>query len=238
MKALVVDDSRLARQELRHLLAAHPEVEVVGEAAQAEEGVRLVESLQPDLLFLDIQMPGASGFDLLERLEYVPNVIFTTAYDQYALQAFEYNALDYLLKPIRPERLAAALGRLAAIRPADEPTGDRPLLGLEDQVFVKEGERCWFVQLDSIRLFEADQNATRLYFGEARPLISRSLNYMEGRLDSRFFFRASRQHIVNIRWVERVEPWFSGTLRLYLKGGQTVDVSRRQTSRFKELMSF
>jgi len=137
MKALLIDDERLARLELRRLLAGHPEVEIAGEARGGEEALALIPKLAPDLIFLDIQMPGMSGFDLLERLEELPQVIFTTAYDEYALKAFEVNALDYLLKPVAQNRLAAALAR---VRPRTEPAR-------LEQVFVRDGERCWIVRL-------------------------------------------------------------------------------------------
>ncbi|SDM43819.1 two-component system, LytT family, response regulator [Catalinimonas alkaloidigena] len=241
IKALIVEDSRLARQELRHLLKDLPQVEVVGEAQDAPEARQLVASLRPDLMFLDIQLPGEDGFALLESLDYVPEVIFTTAYDAYALKAFEVNALDYLQKPIQPDRLAAALTKLPE-KPTE--TGPPEVLGLHDKVFVRDGDRCWFVPLADIRLFEVDNNYTRIYFGEHRPMIPRTLNYMETRLDSRTFFRASRKHIVNIHWIDRIEPWFSHTLKLYLRTesaatpSEAIEVSRRQSSRFRDLMSF
>ena len=166
MTALIVDDERLARLELHRLLGAYPEVEIVGEARNAEEALELVPKLAPDVIFLDIQMPGMSGFDLLERLEDVPQVIFTTAYDAYALKAFEVNALDYLLKPIAPARLEAAL---AKVRIA-------PRQGRLERVFVRDGDRCWIVRLPDIFLLESEGNYTRVWFGNERPLIRRSLN--------------------------------------------------------------
>lgn len=236
MKALLVDDERLARQELRRLLAAHPDVAIVGEAADAEAAEALIAALRPDLLFLDVQMPGGSGFDLLERLDAAPLVLFTTAYDRYALQAFEVNALDYLLKPVEPARLAAALARvrarLAAAVPA--PAGR---LGPDDQVFVKDGERCWFVRLGEVRLMESEGNYTRLYFGGERALVLRSLSALEARLDPAVFFRASRRHLVNLRHVARIDPWLGGALRLTLDGGPQVDMSRRQAQAFRDRRS-
>jgi len=188
MTALIVDDERLARLELRRLLASHPEVEIVGEARNAEEALDLLPKLAPDLVFLDIQMPGMTGFDLLERLEDIPQVMFTTAYDAYAIQAFEVSALDYLLKPIAPARLAAAL---AKVRPAQQH-------GRLEQVFVREGDRCWIVQLTDVFLLESEGNYTRVCFGKERPLIRRSLNTLEEQLDDAVFFRAGRKQIVNL----------------------------------------
>ena len=229
MKALIVDDERLARAELRRLLSAHPEIEIVGEARNGEEALRVIAETEPDLLFLDIQMPGENGFELLERLERAPLVIFTTAYDEYALKAFEVNAIDYLLKPIAPERLAAALERVERRRPAAIPGSQ--------QIFVRDGERCWFVRLDDVALFESEGNYTRLYFGQNRPLLLRSLNYLEGRLNPAAFFRVSRRHIVNLAFIESIAPWVNGGLQVKLKTGQQVEMSRRRAQSFRDAMS-
>jgi two-component system LytT family response regulator len=233
MKALIVDDERLGRAELRRLLEPHPEVEIVGEARDAEEALAQIEQLQPDLLFLDIQMPGRSGFELLEQLERVPLVIFTTAYDEYALKAFEVNALDYLLKPVSPERLDAALAR-AALRNAKPAT---TAASASSSIFVKDGERCWFVTLSDVVLLESEGNYARLYFGGNRPLVLRSLNYLEERLDPAIFFRASRKHLLNLRFIESIDPWANGGFLVRLKGGFEVEMSRRQAQKFKEVMS-
>jgi two-component system LytT family response regulator len=227
MKALIIDDERLARLELRRLLAAHPDVEIAGEARSGIEAREMIGELSSDLIFLDIQMPGMTGFELLESLEEVPQVIFTTAYDQYAIRAFEVNALDYLLKPIAPERLAAALAR---VRPHSEPAR-------LEQVFVRDGERCWIVRLPDIFLLESEGNYARLYFGNERPLIRRSLNALEAQLDPALFFRADRRRILNLKWIEKVEVGVSGGLLITLRGGRTVEMSRRQSARLREVMS-
>ncbi len=231
MRALLVDDERIARQELHRLLAAHPEIEIVGEAKNGEEALALIGQLSPDLVFLDIQMPGMTGFELLDRLEDVPQVIFTTAYDSFAIKAFEVNALDYLLKPIAPERLAAALTKLKRAEIA------RAAPKTLDQVFVRDGERCWIVRVADIYLLESDGNYTRLFFGKERPLILRSLAALEERLDPAIFFRAGRKHIVNLKWIERVENGVAGNLIVTLKTGQQVEMSRRQSSRLKDVLS-
>jgi two-component system LytT family response regulator len=248
MKALLIDDERLARNELRRLLAVFPEVTIVGEAAHAAQARQQLAALSPDLLFLDVQMPGESGFELLASLEPpVPQVIFTTAYDEFAVKAFEFNALDYLLKPVDPVRLAAAIDKLRAVAPGGDPAHgraaaaeprDKPArLAAEDKVFVREGDRCWFVEVRQIRLLESEGNYTRVHFGDAQPQLFRSLNAMEGRLDQKFFFRANRRQIVNLAWVDKIEPWFSGGLLVYLKGGAKVELSRRQAQDFREKMS-
>lgn len=240
MRAIIIDDERLARAELKKLLQEFPEVEIVDEAANADEGINKIESLQPDLIFLDIQMPGKTGFDMLAQLEKAPQVIFTTAYDEFALRAFEVNALDYLLKPVEPKRLADAIHKLQTGETRDRPTGEfvnNSILGEHDQVFVKDGERCWFVKLSDIRLFESVGNYAKVFFGPNKPLILKSLNALEERLDEKYFFRANRKHIVNLRLIEKIEPYFNGGLLLELKGGEKIEVSRRQTVKFKEMMS-
>src|SRR6266487_4014429 len=242
MRAIIIDDERLARAELRKLLQDFPEVEVVDEAANADEGIAKIEAQNPDLIFLDIQMPGKTGFDMLSSLAKSPNVIFTTAYDEYALKAFEVNALDYLLKPVEPKRLADAIQKLHIQEEKEQIVSNgislnREMLHEDDQVFVKDGERCWFVKLGEIRLFESVGNYAKVFFGPNKPLILKSLNALEERLDEKTFFRANRKHIVNLRMIEKIEPYFNGGLLLELKGGEKIEVSRRQTVKFKEMMS-
>jgi two-component system LytT family response regulator len=240
--AIIIDDERLARNELKKMLASHPEIEIIGEAANADQGLRLINEMNPDLIFLDVQMPVKTGFDLLQELEKLPTVIFTTAYDEYAIRAFEVNALDYLLKPIDPKRLSDAVQKFLAIDDkemlfSENRSEIRLSLSESDQVFVKDGEKCWFVKLAEIRLFESVGNYARVFFGPNKPLILKSLNSLEERLDARTFFRANRKHIVNLRMIERVEPFFNGGLLLEIKGGEKIEVSRRQAVRFKEMMS-
>ena len=237
MKALLIDDERLARNELRRLLAPFPEIEVAGEAANAKQARGMMAALKPDLLFLDVQMPGETGMEFLGSLEPpAPQVIFTTAYDEFAVKAFEMNAIDYLLKPVDPVRLAAAVGKLPSNkgRAKAQPAGR---LAGSDKVFVREGERCWFVEVSQIRLLESEGNYTRVHFGEAQPQLFRSLNAMEERLATKFFFRANRRQIINVSWIDKIEPWFSSGLLVQLKGGAKVELSRRQAQEFRERMS-
>jgi len=240
-KVLLIDDERLARNELKKLLQDFPEIEVIGEAANADEGIEKIESLNPDLIFLDIQMPGKTGFDMLAQLDSAPDVIFTTAYDEYALKAFEVNALDYLMKPIEPNRLADAIQKLQLGEEKEIAASlggiNRGTLTEADQVFVKDGERCWFVKLGEVRLFESVGNYAKVFFGNNKPLILKSLNALEERLDEKVFFRANRKHIVNLRMIEKIEPYFNGGLLLDLHAGEKVEVSRRQAVKFKEMMS-
>jgi two-component system, LytTR family, response regulator len=227
MKAIIIDDERLARAELRRLLAAHSEIEIAGEACNGDEALTLIAQTSPDLLLLDVQMPGLTGFDVLERLDEIPQVIFTTAYDAYAIKAFEVNALDYLMKPIAPARLAAAL---AKVRPRSGPTR-------LERVFVRDGDRCWIVALPDIFLLESEGNYTRVHFNGHHPLIRRSLNALEAQLDPAMFFRANRQEILNLKWIDKVDLGVAGGLSVTLRGGRAVEMSRRQSGRLREILS-
>ncbi len=229
MKALVVDDEPLARRELRRLLAAFPSVEVIGEAGNIDDAKARIEQLAPDVVFLDIQMPGGTGFDLLTRLDRLPRIVFTTAYDQYAVKAFEVNALDYLLKPVEPERLAAALHKIQAAVTHGSPAADAPL----EQLFIKDGPRCWFVPLREVGVFTSEGNYVRLLWGRERPLLGRSLAALETKLDPRRFFRANRGQIVNLDFIQGVEAGEGGRLHVQLRDGLEIEVSRRQARLFK-----
>lgn len=232
MRVLIIDDERLARGELRRMLAAHPEVRIVGECANAMEGRLAIEEMTPDLVFLDVQMPGGTGFDMLAALDVAPAVIFTTAFDQYALRAFDVSALDYLLKPIEAPRLAAALRKFKTAPDAPiEPQQAAP----DGKVFIKDGDRCWFVALEQIMLFESEGNYTRVYFDNHRPLLLRSLNQLEARLDPERFLRASRRQIVNLDFVVDIAPNPAGGMTLNLKDDLKVSMSRRRASQFKQL---
>jgi len=236
MRAMIVDDEPLARRELRRLLADFPSIEIVGEAANVAEAAPRVESLQPELLFLDIQMPGGSGFDLLSRLDHLPRVIFTTAYDRHAIQAFEFNALDYLLKPIEPKRLAAAVARAEATAAGPSEPAPAPAAILE-RLFVRDGERCWFVPLGEVKMITSEGNYVRLSWNKEHPLLGRPLASLEPRLDPKRFFRANRQEIINLDFIESVEPGFNGQLHVQLRGGPEVQISRRQARLFRLLAS-
>lgn len=236
MKAMIVEDSRLARNELKTLLQDHPQIEIVGEAANGKEALELIPKLAPELLFLDIQMPGMGGFELLEQLEWVPLIVFTTAYDEYAVKSFEFNTLDYLLKPIHPDRLALTIKRLEERQ--EKPENSSVLKSESHQIFVKDGERCWIVKLADIRLMEIHGNYTRIYFEDNKPLILKSLNQLESRLDPQHFFRANRQQIINLKWIAKLDPWLNGRLKVTLNNGEEVEISRRQSSKLRELLSF
>lgn len=234
MKALIIDDERLARSELRRLLKNFHEIEIVGEARNSDEALAQVQQLQPDLLFLDVQMPGADGFQFLERLDTVPLVIFTTAYDKYALKAFDVNALDYLVKPIAPQRLAAAITKISARVSTPDGSRTKPATSSNHQVFVRDGDRCWFVPMQDIVLLESEGNYTRLFFGANKPLLLRSLNYLQSRLDTAMFFRANRKQIINLKFIETISAWPNGGYLVKLRGGFEIVMSRRQAQQFQE----
>jgi two-component system LytT family response regulator len=244
MRAIIVDDERLARNELKRLLENFPSIEVIGEASNTDEASQLIEELQPDVAFLDIQMPGKTGFEWLEEWDgFLPEIIFTTAFDEYALKAFEVNALDYVLKPIELARLSESIQKLESrfkrTVSAEKTTSASHVLGGNDQIFVKDGEKCWFVRLDRVRLCESMGNYVRLFFDDQKPLVLKSLNSLEERLDPKLFFRCNRKHIVNLNYIDKIEPWFSGGLQVTLKGekAEKIEISRRQSIRFKELLS-
>ncbi|NVN17788.1 response regulator [Muricauda sp. HICW] len=238
IRAVIVEDSRLARNELKELIKLHDDLELVGEASNVDDGVELIESESPDLLFLDINMPEKDGFDLLEMLDEVPITIFTTAYDEYAIKSFEYNALDYLLKPVSNKRFDMAIEKVRAkmvAKQVDSPATKKLTEG--SQIFIKDGEDCWLVKIGDISLFEIVGNYTRVFFEDKKPMLYKSLNQVEEKLPEDSFFRANRQQIINTNYIENVVPWFNGKLKLTMKNGEEVEVSRRQSYIFKDKMS-
>lgn len=231
MKCLVVEDSRLARKELVKLLLEINTFKNIEEAANGEEAIDMLKSYKPDVIFLDIHLPGMTGFDFLESLNQIPKVIFTTAYDEYAIKSFDYNAVDYVLKPIKKERLIKAIDKLNLPKnykekqPKDSPT---------QQVFIKDGEKCWFVKITDIRIFESVGNYSKVYFNDKKPMIHRSLNFLEAKLDENIFFRINRGQIINLSFIEKLDTWFNGKLKITLKTGEVMEVSRRRSNMIKE----
>ncbi len=239
IKAVIVEDSRLARNELKELIKKHSEIELIGEAENVDKGFELIQETQPDLLFLDINMPEKDGFELLEMLDDVPMTIFTTAFDEYAIKSFEYNALDYLLKPINPKRFTKAIIKvLETLAGKHEDQNVTKTLTPQSQIFIKDGEKCWLVRIGTISHFEIVGNYTRVYFEQEKPLLYKSLNQIEEKLPETIFFRANRQQIINTNYISTVVPWFNGKLKLTMKEGSEIEVSRRQSYLFKDKMSF
>ncbi len=238
IRAVIVEDSRLARNELKELIKLHDDLELVGEAGNVDDGVELIQSESPDLLLLDINMPEKDGFDLLEMLDDVPITVFTTAYDEYAIKSFEYNALDYLLKPVSNKRFDMALEKVRSkMASKEESSSTAKKLTGSSQIFIKDGESCWLVKISDISLFEIVGNYTRVFFEDKKPMLYKSLNQVEGKLPEESFFRANRQQIINTNYIENVVPWFNGKLKLTMKNGEEVEVSRRQSYIFKDRMS-
>lgn len=239
MNVIIVDDERLARKELNSLLANYSNIKVIAECDNAEDAVEKIDELKPDLVFLDIQMPGKTGFEMLEDLSFYPRIVFVTAYDEYALKAFEVNAYDYVLKPIQIERLDEAIKKIEHAIEAEKSSksSNQEKLYESDQVFIKDGDKCWFVKLKDIPLFESEGNYVRVYFNNNKPLILKSLNNLTERLDNKTFFRANRKHIINLNWIESVESWFNGGLMVKLKNDAKIEISRRQATKLKDMMS-
>ncbi len=235
MKTVIVEDSRLARVELLELLKAHPKIQVVAQAENCEQALALIAQHNPELLLLDINLPDGSGFDILEQLEQVPEVIFTTAYDEFAIQAFEVNALDYLMKPIRPQKLARALDKLDDQNTA-ESEQQNSRLNEESKIFVKDGDRCWLIEVGRIRYFENCGNHAQIFFDDQKPFVYKSLAKIEQRLNPATFIRVNRQHIVNLNYIQDIQPWNSG-LVLTMTDGKEIEVSRRHASNLKNMLS-
>ncbi|MFD0963550.1 LytR/AlgR family response regulator transcription factor [Pseudofulvibacter geojedonensis] len=238
INALIVEDSRLARNELKELIKDYPIINLLGEAENVDKGIELINSTKPDLLFLDINMPEKDGFQLLEELDEVPMVIFTTAFDEYAIKSFEYNALDYLMKPISNKRFEQALAKITErLKQQINTNNTQHKLTDNSQIFIKDGEQCWLVKIADISLFEIVGNYTRVYFNDNKPLLYKSLNQVEEKLPINTFFRCNRQQIINTNHIKNVVPWFSGKLKLEMNNGEEVEISRRQSQSFKERLS-
>jgi two-component system LytT family response regulator len=247
MNCLIIDDERLARQELRRLLGNHPQVQVLGEATNGREARKSIAEHQPDVIFLDIQMPGQTGFELLESLpEPIPLVVFVTAFDHHAVHAFDVQALDYLVKPVESQRLASCISRLdLLLESPPEPLGagvpesldERIPLSLDDSVLLREGDRLAFIKVKDISHLESERNYTRVHFSAGTMMILRSLNALEGRLPRSHFFRASRAQVVNLKQIVQIQPWFSQSIKVKLRDGAEIEFSRRQALAFRERMS-
>lgn len=230
-KTIIIDDERLAREEVKRALSNYPEFEVLGEAANADEAIVLIEKERPDLIFLDIHMPEKTGFDLLEELTMVPEVVFTTAYDQYAVQAFEVNALDYLVKPLREERFSMTIEKIKAGFSKTEVKKDP--LPMHYKIFIKDGEQCHFIPLTDIRLIQSMDNYARLFFNDEKAMIKRSLNLLGEKLDPSVFFRINRSQIINTHYIKEIHPHFNNKLQIVLTSGEQFEVSSRQSAKFK-----
>jgi two-component system LytT family response regulator len=245
INTVIVEDSELARLELKNLLLAHPEINIIAEAEDVDSAVTIINDKAPDLVLMDIDLPGGNAFDILARLITVPPLIFTTAFDNFALDAFEFNTVDYLLKPIKKERFEKALTKLLSninskaqdtANTNEQPIKKVELLSGDSQFFVKDGEKCWLIKVNDVRYIEAIGNYSRIHFAEHSPMHYSSIQKIEQRLDAKTFFRINRQELVNLNYIVSIEPWITGGLRLTLSCGKELDVSRRQSNNFKSLM--
>lgn len=233
-KFYIVDDESLAIQELETLLKPYPKLEIIGKSDRVQKAIEDINNLKPELIFLDINMPGMDGFELLSKLDEVPEVIFVTAYDEYAIKAFEVNALDYILKPINPERLKDAIAKVEK-KLKDNASNSQDKLGLEKKIFIKDGEKCYFVPVKDIFLIESEGNYVKVFFENKKPLLHKSLTYMDSRLPEDIFFRANRQFIINLNYIKNIEPYFNSTLLVEMQNGQKIDLSQRQSVKFREM---
>jgi two-component system LytT family response regulator len=241
MKAVIVEDEALARKELRVLLEAHPEIEVVGEAASPAQAAKVVATAGPDLIFLDVNLRAGTGFDLLESLRpNAPPIIFTTARADFALQAFDLDAVDYLLKPISPERLAKAIAKLQSAGEKADQEVDTPVarqsdqLSIDSKVLLRDEDKTWYVAVGDVSLVEAEGNYSRVHFDGGSALVHRSLTAVQERLPAAIFFRANRSQLLNTLHIASVEPWFSQTLKATLRDKKTIEFSRRSSLLFRE----
>jgi two-component system LytT family response regulator len=226
LKVLIIDDERNAREEIKLLLKNYPDVEIIGEAKNADDAKEQIDIKKPDLLFLDIQMPEKTGFDLLESLDNVPQVIFTTAYDQYAVKAFEVSAIDYLMKPIREERFAKAMEQLK-LKSASKT---------DDRIFVKDRQQYHFISWNKVHLIESMDNYARLFFDDKNVFLKTSLNLLEQKLDESLFFRVNRAQIINLNYIDKIIPLPGGKLKVLLKTGDAPEASDRQSVKLKKLV--
>jgi two-component system, LytTR family, response regulator len=226
LSVLIIDDERNAREEIKLLLKSYPDVEIVGEAKNADDAKEQIDIKKPDLLFLDIQMPEKTGFDLLESLDNVPQVIFTTAYDQYAVKAFEVSAIDYLMKPIREERFAKAMEQLKV----------KSVSKNDDRIFVKDRQQYHFISWNKVHLIESMDNYARLFFDDKNVFLKTSLNLLEQKLDESLFFRVNRAQIINLNYIDKIIPLPGGKLKVLLKTGDALEASDRQSVKLKKLV--
>ena len=232
IKSIIVEDSKLAQIELVNLLKSNKQIEVVGIAENGAKAVEMINNLNPDLVFMDIHLPDMDGFEVLNEINVLPQVIFTTAYDEYAIKSFDFNTIDYLLKPIKKERLSKAIDKIKSTEK------EKPNLTIENSIFIKDSDNYYIAQLKDIELFHTEGNYTKIFFKDKKPLLHKPLNKIEQRLDPAIFIRINRQEIINVNHITKVDRWFKGKLKLTLTNGTEVEVSDRQSVKLKQLLSF
>lgn len=235
IRTILIDDEPLATKELSVMLQKFPDIEIVDTASNSKEAIEKIQSLHPELIFLDINLPGKSGFELLEELDDAPYVIFVTAYDQFAIKAFEVNALDYILKPVNNDRLSEAIEKIKN-QIQNKKTLEKQKLSIDKKIFIKDGEQCHFVPLSGITHIESVGNYSKIFYSTKKPLLHKSLNYLEEKLPGDYFFRANRQIIINVNYISNIVPYFNNSLQVELQNGIKVEISQRQSVKFKDLM--
>jgi two-component system, LytTR family, response regulator len=241
IKTIIVDDERLARQELRYMLGSFSDIDIIDEAENVDDAFEKITSQQPDLIFLDIAMPEKDGFALLQLLEQVPKVVFVTAYDEFAIKAFEEDAVDYLLKPTKPERLAKTIDKLRyeiqlERDQADSANPKKSMISPQKKIFLKDGDKCYFVRLTDVYMIESVGNYSKFFFGTNRPMIHKSLSRLQERLDPMVFFRANRQQIINVEYISEIDSYYKGGMKVHLTTGHELEISNRNAVAFKEMM--
>jgi DNA-binding LytR/AlgR family response regulator len=244
-RALIVDDEELARKELREILTEAPEIEIIGEAANGLQAVEQITRLQPDIVFLDIEMPGLNGFEVVNAVNSPPEIIFVTAYDHYAVQAFEINAVDYLLKPVSPDRVRKAITRFCGEgRPsqsAEEQTRQQMLLSMQirnpsciSRIAAYKGPNISLVNIADIITVKVEEKLVFIYTKTGRFIINKTISEMEQFLSLKDFFRINRSTLLNLNYLSEIIPWFSGTYKLKLDTGEELSLSRERVRKFKE----
>ncbi len=229
IRTIIIDDERLAREDLKRLAAKWDEIEIIAEAENAFEAKDSIDLHQPDLIFLDIQMPQKNGFELLEELDHAPVVIFVTAYDEYAIQAFDVSALDYIVKPIRTERFDKCIQKAIA----QIQNHQKEKKQTKHQIFIKDANKCFFIKLNEISYIKSIGNYAQLHFNGKSAMVKRSLNYLEETLPD-YFFRCNRSEIINHHFIDQINPLFKGALQIQLTTNHVVDLSDRKSVLFKE----
>lgn len=258
MKTLVVEDSRLAREGLISMLARYEQLEIVGSAKDADEALQAINDTQPELIFLDIHLPGDSGFDLLDKLTYQPKIIFTTAYSEYAIQSFDHNTIDYLLKPISQERLDKAIQKLDQLpnntnhnpeankANVESDYSESPIhrLDITSKIFTRDGDQCHLINVDTIEYIESCKNYSQVYFHQTntkqtltKAFIKKPLNHIDQRLPEDYFFRANRQFIINLNLITGITESISDGFEVTMKSGTIIEVSRRNATNLKNRLS-
>ncbi len=247
IKALIIDDEEPARVLIRSYLDSFPEIEITGECTNGFEGMKAIQADKPDLVFLDIQMPKISGFEMLELLDEYPQVIFSTAFDEFAIKAFEFNAVDYLLKPYSRERFAQSVNK--ALERINQKSGPAPGLsklaggmlaeGMHlDRIVVRTGQKIKVISIGQVEYIEAEDDYVMVYTDDGRYMKQMTMGYLEEHLDPAEFIRVHRSHIVRINQIVQLEPYDKETKVLVMKSGRKIHTSKTGLKRLRETLGF